>query len=115
NAYSAGSVKKAAPWTPLWRPTSPNTTARSAAIFTTRRTCCWPSAIATSQRSRVVVPKTPLTVDAGPDNHDFFYSPVLPVGIGAGRGGSACHHRHQPRHRRAAPDIGVFQRLHDLD
>src|SRR5690606_26517722 len=81
------SVKKAAPWTPSWKPISPNITARSAAIFTTPRTCCWPSAIATSQRLRAAVPKTPLTVDADPTIMIFstvlFYLLALVLAVAA--------------------------------
>src|SRR5690554_6160687 len=115
NAFSVASAKKAARWTPSSKRTSSNITARSAAICTTPKTCCWLLATATSQRSHDVVPKTPLIVDAGPDTYDFLYCPVLCAVAGAGDRGLPRHYGDQPGHRRAAPHPFLFHGVHDLD
>src|SRR3546814_14017359 len=103
------------PYTTLFRSISWNTTVKNAAICTTPKTCSWPSATATNLKSRAVVPKTPLIVDAGSDTYAFFYYPVLCAGAGVGGVGISRHYRKQPRHRCAAPDPDFFHGILDLD
>src|SRR5690606_29645361 len=108
NAFSVVSVKKAARSTPSSRRTFRNTTARNAAICTTPKTCYWRLATVTNPKSRAVVPKTPLIVDAGSDTYDFFYYLVLCAGAGLSGGGLPRHYRDQPGHGCAAPDPDLF-------
>ena len=62
-ASSAVSVKKPARWTQSSRPVFLNITAKSVAIFTTPRRCCWPMANATKPRSPKIARSTRLTAD----------------------------------------------------